>query len=121
MENEFVTYEIAQSLKDLGFSESCLAYYSGENLTHSLVIMGRLFPTKNVNDHECLAPLFSQVFRWFRKEHDIHGLIEVDWDKNVGVEGYLVTIVTKEIYSDMDLNIFKTYEEAELKCLEKLI
>ena len=62
MEKEFVTYEIALALKELGFDEPCFGYYGIENelnfeiscnLDHNLT--RRNFMT---------APLWQQVIDW---------------------------------------------------------
>lgn len=70
-------------------------------------------------DHEtdCLAPTFSQAFRWFRKEYEyeisIHKLIEED--------GYMGSIGWEGVEDIMEQVEGTTYEEAELECLRKLI
>jgi len=123
MEKEFIPYEQALALKELGFDEPCFGYYTGDK--KHLVLrpnMGRR--NEDLNDIVCTAPLYQQAFRWFREKYKISGEISSDyylegkdneWEYNIyqlGKEddGYVGTIP-----------IFKTPEEAELECLKKLI
>ena len=124
MKKEFIPYEQALALKELGFDEPCIACYDKLNMlaTYS----ENLFEPKNYNTSGyCVsAPLYQQAFRWFREKYKISGEISSDyylegkdneWEYNIyqlGKEddGYVGTIP-----------IFKTPEEAELECLKKLI
>ena len=64
------------------------------------------------------APTFSQTFRWFREKYNLHYII----CKNMHMDGYGYREVIQITYMKEDKNnIFKTYEEAELECLKKLI
>ena len=126
MEKEFVPYEIALELKSLGFNEPCMKGYTEEykklisfSSTYTNTSVEKTLPTKPLT-----APLYQQAFRFFREKYKISGEISSDfylegkdneWEYNIyqlGKEddGYVGTI-----------NIFKTYEEAELECLKKLI
>lgn len=66
LEKDFVPYEEALALKELGFDERCFAVYF--NPTQ------QLYFDKNINefnkDVRTLAPTFSQAFRWFRENVD---------------------------------------------------
>jgi len=105
MKKEFVPYDIALRMKQLGFDEPCFGFHSP---IHDLMICN----TKSVNNiaGECLAPTYSQAFRWFREKYNIHIRIEkydeTKWWANWGSW-------TSEVYD--------SYEEAERACLEKLI
>ena len=69
MEKEFVTYEIALALKELGFNEECLAYFEDKELTHGML--------NSVGKKRYLiAPLWQQVIDWFRIKYN--WLIVVD-------------------------------------------
>ena len=67
MYKEFIPYEQALELKELGFDEECLGYHNVDpylpNPTFNLVIPF---------DHEwCLpAPLYQQAFRFFREKYE---------------------------------------------------
>ena len=78
MKEQFVTYEIALELKELGFNEECLAKYNGGM---ELVTTGcytdsppiSLAITQNdICEAHVLAPLWQQVIDWLREEHDLH-------------------------------------------------
>lgn len=66
MKKEFIPYEEALALTELGFNEECLAGYNKE--TNELYISyedGE--PTFN-QEYYVLAPLYQQAFRLFRRE-----------------------------------------------------
>jgi len=112
---DFVPYELALELKQLGFDEECLALFSRDK---SLLI--KQMP----NQQECeqyfggvLAPTFSQAFRFFRKKYGLCQIVyqntEVDWTYDI--------VPIKGIRNYKLIDVFETYEEAELACLIKLI
>lgn len=114
MEKEFVPYEEALKLKQLGFDEPCFATYVfkklfiGEflnSMSFELCEKTEVFP----------APTYSQAFRWFREKYGLIGWVE-------GKQFYLYRIEST-IPTDDQLNCspFRTHEEAELACLRKLI
>lgn len=90
MKKEFVPYELALKLKAIGFDEECFA-------TH-----GYLELYINTDDGHLKAPLFQQVFRWFREPKN-GSLNHLDF--------------MYEYLKDDSMS----YEEAELACLTKLI
>jgi hypothetical protein len=128
MNKEFVTYEQALELKELGFDEPCFAIYSGfdeDNFSISDTI--RLYSSKfrindtqsncfyinNFNSPRVSAPTFSQAFRWFREKYP-----ELDFAVGKIYNG------TNNYHYHINLlwEYFEgTYEEAELECLKKLI
>jgi hypothetical protein len=70
---DFVHYEEALELKELGFNEPCFGYHSKDNG----VLNGNIF-TGMVYDYQSLllAPLYQQAFRWFRDNHELDGFVE---------------------------------------------
>ena len=101
MTKEFVPYELALELKQLGFDEPCFAIYY--NPSKELFIGGTINPfTKEIRT---LAPTYSQAFRWFREKYDL--FISIFHYEN----GYAIN----------DLRRFDTHEEAEVACLTSLI
>jgi hypothetical protein len=116
MEEEFVTYEQALALNELGFDDKCLSRYCAvtewEELTGEI-----LFQNIDCNLLERFivkAPLKQQVFRWFREKYEIHGFIihysrvMFRWCIDSG--------------DDFEESIkLDTYEEAENDCIDKLI
>ena len=109
MEKEFVSYEQAVALKELGFNEICMGYFD-VRLEHQI---GNFNFTEIKGYHEsvsALSPLKQQVFRWFRDNHDAH----IHPTKLMpGV--YIIH------YGTWTSITFNTYEEAENACIDKLI
>ena len=108
MDKEFVTYEQALALKELGFKEDVLAWYDTEN---KLLNTGSLWQLFKNDDDVVLAPLKQQVFRWFRDKYA--DLLVKDYG--------LIPHFTMISNMFLDSNKIWTYEEAELECLKKLI
>ena len=98
MEKEFVPYELAVKLKKLGFDEECLSYYFNKQLS---------FGSKTAYGEVVEAPLYQQAFRWFREKYNLHFPIAVS-------DGFW-------FFERWRIGVYKTYEEAELACLTKLI
>jgi hypothetical protein len=117
MEKEFVTYEQALALKELGFDEECMAGYDKEDNT--LYIAYLINAGVQFNSHYYdKAPLKQQVFRWFREKYELHHMIIIDSDTNTFDAGVFGELVTPFLEED---TIFHTYEEAENACIDKLI
>ena len=121
MEKEFIEYVEALALKELGFTGSCLLQYylnkEGICLMDIKNQNGLNWDWFENNQHEtaCLAPLYQQAFRWFREKHRLISSVDIS-EEGTAQEHYFVTISTQGSYG-----FFKTYEEAELECLKKLI
>jgi hypothetical protein len=139
MEKEFVTYELALELKQLGFNEPCFGYYvDGElrGINLGMEELGGVEPyyqrfgfhtfsnhdIDNPNKIVVTAPTYSQAFRWFREKYHLIGGIEY-------IGGQKPTTTWWDIYVIGHFNIdykemsmkYQPYEEAELACLQKLI
>lgn len=129
MNNNFVDYETASSLKELGFDKKCLASY----YTHEIENFKKgkydyrgkfIIDANDKNDYiintnstyYVAAPLYSQVFKWFREKYGYYYQIGNSGDNT---KFFILT--------DSEMNLvwndkgFKTYELAELTCLKKLI
>jgi len=119
MNKEFIPYEQSLELKELGFYEDVFAVYEIiDEYTQKF-----LFEYKNKDNifsYQISAPLYQQAFRWFREKYGImytvHNNIE-NW-KNTFHGAY--SKINSNYESDYT-DDFKTYEEAELACLKKLI
>ena len=129
MEKEFIPYEETLALKELGFDESCLAFYDGKetNQVYYNSIRngsGDYEPFKNNERLKWFgAPLYQQAFRWFRKNHGLYSSIvpKKSYPDNYvsGVEWYVTICGGDGVEIGPDGTY--TYEEAELACLKKLI
>ena len=145
IENEFIPYEQALALKELGFDGDCFAIWSGfDEINFSTTDKVRLYSSKfriddtqsatfYINDFNSLssrvaAPTISQAFRWFREKYGIIGNVN---DNCILENTYSISI--SKIFDSHILYVngrnnnlkdkqgFTTYEEAELKWLKKLI
>lgn len=119
MENEFIPYEQALALKELGFDEPCIAYYYDNEILYAVGVSRNIFQTlKNKKDKYPMVPTFSQAFRFFREKHQLHPEIVVQlgfahWNAHILPSGEWLQRPTP--------TGFETYEEVELACLKKLI
>jgi len=134
LDKEFVPYQESLELKELNFNESCFREFhfkklvnnsTGSEITNYELI--ELYGEEDV----VAAPTFSQAFRWFREKYGLKHDID---DDNVGTKFYYrIKSYTNKFdnYDDIIKPMreekdwakieFKTYEEAELACLRKLI
>jgi hypothetical protein len=115
MNKEFIPYEQALEIKQLGFDEKCLAYYNIDPIfSKPFILIEESFDYK-----WCLpAPLYQQVFRWFRDKYELIFHIECDYNPFLGYKDGYIPIYSLYPYSH---DCYKTYEEAELACLRELI
>jgi hypothetical protein len=107
IEKEFVPNTEALALKELGFdNETCFGLYYGASIKEEaeflLEFRSSQYSVAKGYVDGILAPTFSQSFRWFRKPEN-------------GSYNHLDFMY--EYLKDDSI----TYEEAELKCLVKLI
>ena len=73
MEKEFIPYQTALDLKELGFDEPCIKYY----WTDGMFSKGYEDPFNyNKRDNVISSPTYSQAFRWFREKYKLHQNIE---------------------------------------------
>jgi hypothetical protein len=118
MEKEFVTYEQALALKELGFDEECLKLW--KNITLFTLLVNPEEFKRVVSDLFTPAPLKQQVFRWFRDKHEWYANLS-SWlhEEEIGTyHEYEIYGTPKGAYGSIK---FKTYEEAENACIDKLI
>ena len=118
MKKEFVTYEQALALNELGFDEPCLVFYNGKFLDST---------DYNFDDGTskdiglCTkAPLKQQVFRWFREKYKLVHEIQFGDGKIWIRYGYNSYVRALELDTNNN-EFFHTYEEAENACIDKLI
>ena len=99
MKKEFVPYEQALALVLLGYTEYSELYKDDKE---------ELFDMRTPNDAPCI--LYQQAFRWFREKYGLDNAVLKD----------RFVIETEDMLPYWFYG-FKTYEEAELTCLIKLI
>jgi hypothetical protein len=124
MNNEFIPYEQALDLKELGFNQECLAFYNSTFRTPNELLYpqyGGEVGNWNVENHLISAPLYQQAFRWFRDKKILGKVRPIDdwnmWGFKISAEDlmspfFLAYSSTKE---------YATYQEAELECIKTMI
>jgi len=139
MTKEFVPYQESLELKEIDFNEPCLGLYKedGSFLYADVfsfrepyspsefkegVDEGVYYINSEILEELITAPTFSQAFRWFRKTYKLHSKIEI---QDVELDWYFYEILevkngqyNNDLHQEMN---FKSYEEAEIACLKKLI
>ena len=119
---DFVPYELALELKELGYDEPnyFLKWYDSKGKIREGLGLG-----------EVKAPLYQQAFRWFREKYDIHYSINREcsqhdhkWGYNWSLYNY-TGIFDEFLTSHPDAPagewVYETYEEAERECLKEII
>ena len=125
MKQEFCTYEQASALKELKFNEECIAFYKDGKHNEDIVKAidqhwgSSLTGIENTNciiDDIILAPLKTQVFKFFRDKYGLYHYITTH--DSTDFEWY---IYDKDQNDWEDDTMQNTYEEAESACIDKLI
>jgi hypothetical protein len=125
MEKEFVSYEIALKLKELGFDEPCITYYyelTSNLRTHLAIDIHNAWTYSGTNKLGfTLTPLYQQVFKWLRNKYAIDFSINTIYSKynENTIKQYSGVIDNKTMY--INVGFYDNYEEAELSGLQKMI
>jgi hypothetical protein len=125
MESLFVPYEIALSLKELGFDkEICFGrwttYPDGEGFLDTT--KHSIYQGRDDLNRQCLAPLYQQAFSFFREKYNLDSFVKHLYKSTIKVGYYFGIDEYNGIEFQMELDgYYETYEEAELECLKKLI
>ena len=128
---DFVTFEIAKKLKEKGFNEQCLGYYTTDdilyfNFTHRPGVTYRdcylshnLMPQNSVSGKFFDAPTISQILKWLRNEKGIHITICVCGD------GWFYEVIHissgKSLIEDYEDDVIQSYEDATIAGIEYVI
>ena len=112
MNKNFIPYEQALELKELGFDEPCLGLFHNDKSFYSTQCKSH----KQYHGQVCSAPLYQQAFRWFREKYGYYYQIG-----NSGDNTKFLMLRNSEMSIVWNDKGFNTYEEAELACLIKLI
>ena len=123
MEKQFVTYEIALALKELGFDEECLAYYAKPTTKEDI----ELFFTSGVYGwvkqnntilQKCTTPLWQQAIDWFREKAGYNIYLEYNsfrsWWYTIAIQSPTDILATKM----GEKSYYKIREQAILKAIE---
>jgi hypothetical protein len=127
MEKEFVNYEQALALKELGCDEPCYRFYYGDRLALALNLEHGDTNTKlqKLHPNYVAVPLKQQVFRWFREKYNMLANVysnasgfQYEYHDTIGGTHRFSSGFTGDCeYS----GAFTTYEKAENACIDKLI
>ena len=124
MENEFVPYEEALLLRDLGFNELCFGRYG---TTSKKLFTDRIFKNSEelcedgitfTNDLFA-APLWQQAFDWLLSEHNLWFKPEYPFEDTIKYTG--VNHVIGTYGSLADVGDHNSNAEARLGALRKMI
>ena len=127
MEKEFIPYEQALELKELGFDEPCLKVGNpNSHIMWKWIEVDGDPPTVSINDiiqvrygkEWIQIPTFSQAFKFIREKYNLIGLVEGGYDNGKNIFTYVIWDGFRDNITD---EYFETYEETELICLIKLI
>jgi hypothetical protein len=127
MEKEFVPYEQALALKELGFDETCImAYYHLFSEDKKDKLFMRYNDNKTNSDNAISAPLYQQAFKFFREKYGLSACALLKMRDSKRVSFYIINeldnrLIQSKFFKSKISNLYKTYEEAELECLKKLI
>lgn len=125
---DFLKFDEALALKELGFDEPCVGYIQDNKERVLIDVFGmntnsnfsRIF---NEDKFRIVTPTYSQAFRWFREKYGYH--IEIIWDHSENIIWYYaiskIGNIEFEHISSYPNNVTKTPEESELEGLKKLI
>lgn len=107
MNKEFIPYDLAKELVELGFDEKCFDVYSD--------VKSRLWHMPRKRTPKIL---WQQAFRFFRDNHDLNAYIERYEDKT-----FTYTITGDRFTEEVALDevIWYVYEDAMIACIKKLI
>ena len=136
MIKEFVSYELALELKELGFDEPCLNrfYTKPKSKMFGIDEKGRHYPIKNtpkklytigehfiLNDNNAItAPLYQQAFRWFREKYNL--VHEISWSKYKGGLNFDYDIFSLVLPTDDELgNEDDSYIEKPMETYDSLV
>jgi len=121
MYREFVPYEEALVLKELGYKGDIIGMYDEDKYLFTL------HEQDDIEDEWLPAPLYQQAFRWFRENHGTNELIFSDgyqwtWDIRMIDKEDIMQYPSRVYPENERLRVMSnTYQEAEIACLRKLI
>ena len=93
MDKEFISYEQALALKELGFDEPCIGWYNPQ-VNYKKVTTDKYWAFHLTGEWENFkpAPLKQQAFRWFREKHNFWVEIKVEDNVKLGEQTFYWSI-----------------------------
>ena len=141
MTEDFIPFELAKKLKEKGFDEECLAYYTSEYtlyLNKVVLCDDKYLEVAEIDYEECLrsyntqkdrllrtivdAPTISQVLKWLRKEKQLHIVIVTGHNivTNTHLWGYKIWDLANHVWLHAKI-ADDSYELAALSGIEFVI
>lgn len=124
MEDQFVTFKQAFTLKTIGFDLPCIWYYFDGITSTSINLEPVNYNADSSSSMFVSKPLKSQVFAWFRKQHNLLSWVFTPFGVRNGYFHEIVNlskIVIEGGFSSGQSSQYETYEEAESACIDRLI
>ena len=125
MKTDYVPREICIDLFDLGFDTPTTAWWWKVNSvsvpTRTCGMdknWNKFLPKNNGDSKRISAPFWQQAFEWMRKKHGLIGIVDYD-EYDDQFMYYLTDMKAKNTINWS--NSYPTYEEAQTKCLKKII
>jgi len=133
MEKEFVTYNQALALKELGFDEPCIGWHNPQ-VNYKEVTTDKYWAFHLTGEWENFkpAPLYQQAFKWFREKYGLHYCIIPEFYVNgINFNWQVLWYLPKEEWTEHNVNDgtfmygddgeYPTQELAESACIDKMI
>lgn len=124
---DFVTFEIAKKLKDLGFNIPFFFFYrtdDDDKFIHHAMVNNPLIYGESIDDEVVIAPTVSQVLKWLRDEKKLHIMIaiwKVDLNNTTYKWGYDIVNLTTTHVEGCDTQCANSFEEAALAGIEHVL
>ena len=130
MEKQFVSYEIASKLKELGFNEPCFGIFDVNNSVYCYAKCEYFESQEKAqymfgNDKikVTLAPIYQQIVDWFRTKHNL--FIELVIDQTAEPKfTYIITRYLGDFNWEepiMPEFLYRTYEESREEAILKAL
>lgn len=126
MKDQFLPYELAIQLKELGFNKICLGWYNA-NQPDILEYANAMNFEDWLKGKHCTAPLWQQAFDFFLEKYEINCILFSDgiqwtfdlrWVEEDDIMQYPSTQFPKK---EIGRSMHNTREEARFISIEKLI
>lgn len=114
MNQEFLPYQQALELKELGFNEKCAAKYNKGSFQNNSLGTWNDYNDSTWGVSLISAPLYQQAFKFFREKYG--------FTYSIGKTNICVYhIPVNNYHTTFMIQDCKNYEEAELKCIQSFI
>ena len=113
LEKEFIPYELALEMKQIGFDEPCIARFIGKQFSTNTLGNFYKHNSGEISNKFISAPTFSQCFKFFRDNFQ---------DLDFGIGKIHNGTNNYHYHINLKWEFFEgSYEEAEQECLKQLI